>query len=71
MIDTAAKRSSAALVGLPFRFQQPALATPGLTDSDRAAVAYLYSGFDYAGDGAGDSATAGEWIIRHRRRRGR
>lgn len=69
MIDTAAKRSSAALIGLPFRLQQPTLASPGLTDSDRAAVAYLYSGFDYAGDG--DGATAGEWIIRHRRRRAR
>lgn len=68
-IDTAAKRSSAALVGLPFRFQQPALAG-ALDDSDRAAIAYLYSGFDYASDDAAPSS-AYDWIVQHRRRRGR
>lgn len=68
-IDTASRRSSAALIGLPFRFQQPALAG-ALDDSDRAAVAYLYAGFDYASDDV-TPATAAEWIVTHRRRRGR
>lgn len=65
-IDTAAKRSSAALVGLPFRFIQPTL-DGTVTDSDRAAVAYLYSGFDYASD----DPSPYDWIVTQRRRRGR
>lgn len=66
-IDTAARRSSAALIGLPFRSIQPTL-DGTVTDSDRAAVAYLYSGFDYAAD---DGSPVAEWIVTHRRRRGR
>lgn len=69
-IDTASRRSSAALIGLPFRFQQPALAG-ALDDSDRAAVAYLYAGFDYASDDGSPPATVAEWIVTFRRRRGR
>jgi len=68
MTDTANKRASAMLVGLPFR---PNIFVPDGTidDSDRAVVAYLYSGFDYAGDdGGGPPAAVYEWLITARRR---
>ena len=66
-IDTAQKRASAMLVGLPFRGP---LLVPDATidDSDRAHVAYLYSGFDYAGDDGGGAATVVDWLINARRR---
>jgi hypothetical protein len=66
MTDTAQKRASAMLVGLPFR---PPLLVPDadLDDSDRAQVGYLYFGIDYAGGGPVD-ATGVEWLINARRR---
>lgn len=66
MTDTAQKRASAMLVGLPFRAP---LLVPDATidDSDRAQVAYLYSGFDYAGDDVA-AASAYDWLINARRR---
>jgi hypothetical protein len=66
--DTAEKRASAMWVGLPFRHNYPLL-DGTLDDSDRAQTAFLYRGFDYAGDGSGGpSGTVAEFIIRSRRR---
>lgn len=65
-IDTATRRSSALLVGLPFRVS---LAPPDGADSDgdRAQAAYLYHGLDYAADGGGGAAPA-DWYITAMRR---
>ena len=67
MTDTAQKRASAMLVGLPFR---PPLLVPDGTidDGDRGQVAYLYYGIDYEGGGGGGDALAVEWLINARRR---
>ena len=54
--DTAAKRLSAMNQMNPWR--GPAVIPSGtVDDSERAAVLFLYSGFDYAGDDAPPAGT--------------
>lgn len=74
MTDTAAKRASAISVGSPWRGSLGIYLDASITDQDRAAVAYLYRGIDYAGDGddeAAPAATVTDWLIHARRRGGR
>ena len=60
-VDSAAKRASAIHVSEPWR---GVMVVPSGTigDSVRAAVAFMYSGFDYAGDGTISYAISGRTV---------
>ena len=55
-VDSAAKRASAIHVSEPWRGVM-VVPSGAIGDSVRAAVAFMYSGFDYAGDGDGSFYT--------------
>lgn len=69
--DTAAKRLSAMNQMCPWRGPAVVPSSGIVDDSERAAVLYLYSGFDYAGDGTIGPGGLDEYQVMFRRRRHR